>query len=71
MAHIPFISPVGVVGNEERLKDDLGQNLACLIAEPVHVLSDSLVTEYKKKKYILVTSFFFCRNCNVFSHFLG
>ena len=41
---LPFIGSVGVVSNEERLEDDLGKDLASLIAESVHILGDPLVT---------------------------
>ena len=40
---LPDVSPVGVVGYEERLEDDLGQDLTRLVTEPVNILSDPLV----------------------------
>jgi hypothetical protein len=41
---LPFIGSVGVISDEEWLDDDLGEDLAGLIAEAVHILSDPLVS---------------------------
>ena len=40
----PFIGPIGVIGDEKRLEDDLRENFTRLVTEPVHILSDTLVT---------------------------
>jgi hypothetical protein len=41
---LPFIGSIGVISDEERLDDDLGEDLTGFIAETVHILSDPLVS---------------------------
>lgn len=45
--HLPFKGPIGVVGNEERLENNLRKNFTRLVTESVHILSDPLVTVMK------------------------